>query len=190
LSRSLELSPLEISPKFLLLLGLALAPLISSCAGPDDRALSKVFVSPPWTGDERSEYNLIDEGGELYGQCVLETDVDAEPGRTRLSRLCANEPRYRDDGTVLVDSQTLEPFEAARVRTDAEKNQRVAAVSTYAPPVVRFEFDDKGKVRNAERELPQPTETSPSPAITMTSRCCGLSAGSTSAKVTKAPIRM
>ena len=146
-----------------LLLAGTLAVALSSCAGSNDRTLSKVFVAPPWTGDERNEYNLIDEGGELYGTCVLETDVDAEPGTTRLSRLCANEPRYRDDGTVLVDSQTLVPLEAARVRTDAEKNERVAALSVYDPPIVKFTFDDKGKVRETERDLPEPSETSPDP---------------------------
>lgn len=147
----------------LLLLAGSLAVALSSCAGSNDRTLTKVFVSPPWTGDERNEYNLIDEGGDLYGTCVLETDVDAEPGKTRLSRLCANEPRYRDDGTVLVDSRTLVPLEAARVRTDAEKNERVAALSVYEPPIVRFTFDDKGKVRETERDLPEPSETSPDP---------------------------
>ncbi|MCL4241217.1 MAG: DUF3108 domain-containing protein [Dehalococcoidia bacterium] len=146
-----------------LLLAAGLAAVLSSCAGSNDRTLSKVFVAPPWTGDERNEYDLLDEAGDLYGKCVLETDVDAEPGKTRLSRLCANEPRYRDDGTVLVDSQTLVPFEAARVRTDAEKNTRVAALSTYAPPIVKFTFDDKGKVRETERDLPEPSETSPDP---------------------------
>lgn len=146
-----------------LLLAGSLAVALSSCAESNDRTLSKVFVAPPWTGDERNEYDLIDEGGDLYGTCVLETDVDAEPGKTRLSRLCANEPRYRDDGTVLVDSRTLVPLEAARVRTDAEKNERVAALSVYEPPIVKFTFDDKGKVRETERELPEPTETSPDP---------------------------
>jgi hypothetical protein len=148
---------------FSLVLAGTLAVVLSSCAGSNDRTLSKVFVAPPWTGDERNVYDLIDEGGELYGTCVLETDVDAEPGKTRLSRLCANEPRYRDDGTVLVDSQTLVPFEAARVRTDAEKNERVAALSVYEPPIVKFTFDDKGKVRETERDLPEPTRTSPDP---------------------------
>ncbi len=146
-----------------LLLAAGLAAVLSSCAGSNDRTLSKVFVAPPWTGDERNEYDLLDEASDLYGKCVLETDVDAEPGKTRLSRLCANEPRYRDDGTVLVDSQTLVPFEAARVRTDAEKNTRVAALSTYAPPIVKFTFDDKGKVRETKRDLPEPSETSPDP---------------------------
>ncbi|NJD66031.1 MAG: DUF3108 domain-containing protein [Chloroflexi bacterium] len=141
----------------------SLAVALSSCAGSNDRTLSKVFVAPPWTGDEHNEYNLIDEGGDLYGTCVLETDVETEPGKTRLSRLCANEPRYRDDGTVLVDSLTLVPLEAARVRTDAEKNERVAALSVYEPPIVKFIFDDKGKVRETERKLPEPTETSPDP---------------------------
>jgi len=147
----------------LLLAAASLAVILSSCAGSNDRTLSKVFVAPPWTGDERNEYDLTDEAGDLYGKCVLQTDVDAEPGKTRLSRLCANEPRYRDDGTVLVDSRTLVPFEAARVRTDAEKNERVAALSVYDPPIVKFTFDDKGKVRETERDLPEPTETSPDP---------------------------
>jgi hypothetical protein len=141
----------------------ATAALLSSCAGGPERTLSKVFVAPPWTGDERHEYRLLDEGEDLYGTCVLETDVDAEPGTTRLSRLCANEPRYRDDGTVLVDSRTLTPFEASRVRTDAEKNQRVAALSDYQPPVVNFTFDDRGKVRETVRDLPEPTGKSPDP---------------------------
>lgn len=141
----------------------AAAAFLPPCAGGSERTLTKVFVAPPWTGDERHEYRLLDEGEDLYGTCVLETDVDAEPGKTRLSRLCANEPRYRDDGTVLVDSQTLTPFQASRVRTDAEKNERVAALSDYQPPVVNFTFDDRGKVRETVRDLPEPTDKSPEP---------------------------
>lgn len=154
------MKPLAVFP---LAAAAAIAALLSSCAGGSDRTLTKVFVAPPWTGDERNEYRLLDEGEDLYGTCILETDVDAEPGKTRLSRRCANEPRYRDDGTVLVDSQTLTPFEASRVRTDAEKNERVAALSAYEPPVVNFTFDDRGRVRETVRDLPEPTEESPDP---------------------------
>lgn len=135
----------------------------ASCGGDDDRALSRVFTAPPWTGDERNTYRLVDEGGDLYGTCVLETDVDAEPGKTRLNRLCANEPLYRDDGTVLAESGTLVPIESSRTRSDAENDKRVVLTSRYDPPLVRFEFDENGDVRRTERELPQPDEGSPEP---------------------------
>ncbi len=85
-----------------LLLAGSLAVALSSCAESNDRTLSKVFVAPPWTGDERNEYDLIDEGGDLYGTCVLETDVDAEPGKTRLSRTAPTN-RATAMGTVLDD---------------------------------------------------------------------------------------
>jgi hypothetical protein len=135
----------------------------ASCGGDDDRALSRVFTAPPWTGDERNTYRLVDEGGDLYGTCVLETDVDAEPGKTRLNRLCANEPLYRDDGTVLAESGTLVPIESSRTRSDAENDKRVVLTSRYDPPLVRFEFDENGDVRRTERELPQPDVRSPEP---------------------------
>lgn len=135
----------------------------ASCGGDDDRALSRVFTAPPWTGDERNTYRLVDEGGDLYGTCVLETDVDAEPGKTRLNRLCANEPLYRDDGTVLAESGTLVPIESSRARSDAENDKRVVLTSRYDPPLVRFEFDENGDIRRTERELPQPDERSPEP---------------------------
>lgn len=148
-----------------MLLGSALALLAASCGGQSERTLTKVFVAPPWTEDESAEYRLLAERDEEYGKCILEVEVEAEPGRTRLNLLCDDEPGpHRDDGTVLVDSETLEPISSSRVRVDTEENDRFSVNSEYNPPdEVRFESNDNGTVRSTTRELPEPTDESPDP---------------------------
>jgi len=134
-----------------------------ACGGSGNRVLSRVFAAAPWDSDESHAYRLLDEGGDVYGTCTLETDVDSEPGKTRLSRLCSNERGDRDDGMVLADPGTLTPITSSRVRIDAKSGDRIAVSSEYAPPLVYFLFDDKGDVRRTERELPEPDERSPEP---------------------------
>lgn len=151
---------------FLVALPAALAGvLLAGCAGSEDPPAERVFLGPPWTADERFTYDLLASGREPYGSCVLETDVEFQPGVTRLSRLCSDEPGpHRDDGTATVEAQTLEPVSSTRVQVDAEKNRRISFTATYAYPVVKFEADDNGKIRRTERDLPQPTGTNPDPA--------------------------
>ncbi|GIW12854.1 MAG: hypothetical protein KatS3mg062_0293 [Tepidiforma sp.] len=141
------------------------AALFSACAGTESYPAERVFLGPPWTGDERYIYDLLASGRDPYGTCILETDVDAGPGITRLTRLCSDEPGpHRDDGSVEVDEVTLEPIRSTRVQTDAEKNRRISFTATYAYPVVKYEADDNGKRRQTERDLPKATDENPDPA--------------------------
>lgn len=149
------------------MLGLALAATAASCGGQTERTLTKVFVAPPWTEDESFEYRLLAERDEEYGKCILEVEIEAEPGLTRLNLLCDDEPGpHRDDGTVLVDAQTLEPVSSSRVRVDSEANDRFSVNSEYNPPdEVRFESNDNGTIRSTTRELPEPSDESPDPGF-------------------------
>ncbi len=157
---------MTLTPRYVLAaltVGAALA--LAACTGATEPKAERVFLGAPWTGNERFTYDLLASGREPYGTCVLTTEVDAQPGQTRLSRLCSDEPGpHRDDGTVYVDSATLEPITSLRVQTDAEKNRRISFAATYEYPIVRFEADDNGKIRRTERDLPQPTENNPDPA--------------------------
>lgn len=137
--------------------------LLGACSGSDDVRVARVFVSPPWTGNETYHYNLIDSGGEIYGACELETNPGFEPGKTKLSRLCGDGPN-RDDGAVVVDSATLKPYSATRVISDSSKGKRTAFSAAYADAAVHFSADVNGKVNEADRDLPRPSKTSPEPA--------------------------
>lgn len=138
---------------------------LAGCTSTTEPKAERVFLGPPWTGNERFTYDLLASGREPYGTCILVTELDAEPGQARLSRLCSDEPGpHRDDGTVYVDAATLEPVSSLRVQTDASKNRRISFAATYDYPLVRFEADENGKIRRTERDLPQPTEQNPDPA--------------------------
>lgn len=151
--------------RLFLLLGTAVALLVASCGGQSERTLTKVFVSPPWTEDERYEYRLLAERGAEYGKCILEVQLEAEEGATRLNLLCDDEPGpHRDDGTALVDAETLAPISSSRVRVDSEENDRFSVSSIYSPPdEVRFESNDNGTIRSTTRDLPEPSDNSPEP---------------------------
>jgi len=141
--------------------GLA-ATLLAACGGGgDDRVLSFVFEAAPWS-NEQLDYQLLNERDEIYGTCEYQTEVDFEPGKTRLTLLCGDGP-YRDDRTAIVASDTLIPFTATRVNSDSEKNKRISFTTTYEPPIVRFQSDENGKIRDAERDLPEPDDNSPEP---------------------------
>jgi len=134
----------------------------AACGGTEtiDRA-DKVFEAPPWQGEESYVYELT-RGDDHYGACTLLTEPEVEPGRTRLSRICG-EGQKRDEGTVLVDSQTLEPFLAERVIADGEKDRLTTYTNTYNATEVLFEADTNGKVNDTTRELPEPTDEMPNP---------------------------
>lgn len=141
----------------------ALLTFAAACSGGSDVRVARVFVAPPWTGNETYHYNLIDSGGDKYGACDLETHPGFEPGKTKLARLCGDGPN-RDDGTVVVDSETLKPVQATRVISDSSKNKRTAFSADYAETTVHFTADVNGKVSETNRDLPKPDKTSPDPA--------------------------
>lgn len=144
----------------------AAAALFAGCtAGNDTPPAERVFLGPPWQGNETYTYDLLASGRDPYGTCVLTTEVDIEPGVTRVSRLCSDEPGpHRDDGTADVVNETLEPLRSTRVQTDAEKQTRISFTATYEYPLVKYVADENGKLRQAERELPKPTAQNPDPA--------------------------
>lgn len=140
------------------------AVLVAACGGDSgERTLSKVFQGPPWNGDETNVYQLLRaEDDEQYGECTLETRVEVEDGKTRLNRLCTDGAN-RDDGSVLVEPDTLEPLTSNRTQYRADRDATYRFNSTYEYPTVKFASDEDGESRETERELPEPDETSPDP---------------------------
>ena len=135
----------------------------AACGGGEDHGpTTKVFEAPPWQGPETYSYNLRTKGDENAGTCQLQTEPNVEPGRTRLVRLCSNPP-YADNGNVLVDSQTLQPFLSERTVTDDEKGRRTTYTNTYRETDVLFQANVNGKPSETTRDLPAPTEESPEP---------------------------
>ncbi len=139
-------------------------PAIAACGG-GNPVLSKVFKAPVWPGTEQLSYNLVDEGGESYGTCVLETKPEVEPGKTQLNQLCGSNGPERDDRTVTVDSATLRPFSASRAIADPSKHKRTTFTSEYdaTAALVHFKADENGNVHEAQRDLPKATRESPDP---------------------------
>jgi len=137
--------------------------LLVACSGDEEKQLTEVFVAPPWTSDENNTFALNrTEDGKPYGECTLETRLNAEDGNTRLNRLCGD-GENRDDGSALVDPQTLRPISSNRTQYRAEKDQTLSFSSFYEPPIVKFVSDENGKTRETERDLPQPDKISPDP---------------------------
>lgn len=147
------------------LLTAAVAALILSSCGGGAQKLSHVFAAVPWQGPESLTYDLRDEGGKPYGTCVLNTQPDSEPGKTRLEHLCGGTGPERDDRSATVDSATLRPVTASRTISDPAKNTRTIYTTTYPPEAssVHLRADDNGKVRETDRNLPKPDKTSPDP---------------------------
>ncbi|MCC7363918.1 MAG: DUF3108 domain-containing protein [Dehalococcoidia bacterium] len=143
--------------------GIAALGLLAAACGDDSHGpTARVFEAAPWNGPETYEYQLSVRGDEDAGRCTLKTEPEVEPGRTKLSRLCS-EDEYRDDGEVIVDSTTLQPFSAQRTFIDGEKDRTTVYVTTYRDTDVLFEADVNGKTSETTRELPEPTEESPEP---------------------------
>lgn len=149
----------------LLLATVALAGV--ACGSGDDPPTSRVFEAPPWSEPERLRYDLVNQGGDIDGRCVLETLPEFEPGRTKLNHLCDDGERYRDDRTAIVDAQTLRPITATRTIADLKEDERTTFVSTYDydAGIVRLRADIDGEVNEATRELPTPDEESPERGI-------------------------
>lgn len=144
---------------------LALLLIATACTG-SEPVISKVFQAPPWTSDEHLSYDLVDESGDLYGTCVLETKLNTpEQGKTTLEHQCGSGGPERDDRTAVVDAETLRPYTATRTISNSEKNTSTSFTTTYddAAHKVHMRSEENGKVRETERDLPKPTEKSPDP---------------------------
>jgi hypothetical protein len=139
------------------------AAFFAACGGEADRELSKVFVAPPWTADETYSYRLTRvEDDEPYGDCVLQTRLNAEGSNTRLDFLCTD-GKNRDDGTALVEPDSLMPISSNRTVVHPDDDERLSFSAFYEPPLVKYVSDEDGKTRETTRELPAPDETSPDP---------------------------
>jgi hypothetical protein len=140
----------------------------AACGGSSSPKLTKVFSSVPWTGDEHIEYNIDDQGGNLTGTCELNTNVDSSPGQTTLEQLCTSAGetygnRYRDDRSVIVHSDTIQPISATRTTEDTKENKRTTFTSTYQGDQVKFQANDNGTLHGTNRDLPTPSDKSPDP---------------------------
>jgi len=145
-------------------LGLLVLGSAAACSN-SDPVITKVFKAPPWTQNESYRYDLKDDGGDLYGSCVLETKIEVEPGKTQLNHLCGSGGPERDDRTVTVDAKTLRPITGNRTISDSSKNERTSFTTTYNDETrsVHLKADEKGNVHETDRDLPKPTKDSPDP---------------------------
>lgn len=140
--------------------------LIGSACTSSAPVISKVFKEPPWTGNEKLSYDLIDESGTLYGNCELQTKPNTpEQGKTELDHLCGSGGPERDDRKAIVDAKTLRPYTASRTISNSDKKTSTSFTSTYddAAHKVHMKSDENGKVRETDRDLPQPDSQSPDP---------------------------
>ncbi|GBD23638.1 hypothetical protein HRbin29_01307 [bacterium HR29] len=140
----------------------SLALVVLAACGGGTTPTSKIFRAPPWNGPETYRYQLV-QREHLYGYCELKTLPDAEPGKTKLERRCYDEEGFRDDGSALVDSATLQPFASTRVNFDPRRNRTATRTAVYGPEEVTLTLDLDGELRTATRKLPKPDEASPDP---------------------------
>lgn len=142
---------------------LLLAGLVAGCESDEEKPISKVFEAPPWEQDESFDYLLTRvEDDEPYGNCSIEVRANQDGGNTRLNLLCTD-GENRDDGTALVEAETLRPLTSNRTVFRAKDNERLSFDAFYEPPVVRFVSDEDGKTRETTRDLPEPDDLSPDP---------------------------
>lgn len=139
---------------------------LAACEGAETRPTSRVFTQRAWTGPERLVYDLR-QRTDTYGSCTLTTTPDAEPGKTRIERACADLTlRFRDDGSALVDNTTLLPASSRRSIVDGEKRKETVFSAVYEAEQVRFTVTRDGTKRNeTTRDLPIPDEKSPEPGF-------------------------
>jgi hypothetical protein len=144
------------------LAGVAAGVVATACGGNGDEPSMKVFVAPTWDGAETFTYDLDQEGVDNEVTCVLSTEPSTEE-QTVLSRACADNRGYRDDGTVLVESGTLRPLESTRVIFDVEDNETTEHSIVYEGGEAVFETRSGDDSRTTTRDLPTPTAESPDP---------------------------
>jgi hypothetical protein len=134
-----------------------------ACGSDGDRPLTQVFVGPVWTGSESYSYQLR-QRDLIRGMCVLKTEPDFEPGRTRLTSLCSSpDGRYRDDREAVVESAGLTPLASRRVILDTIEARSTVFTAEYREGVVALTADQDGKSRSTTRGLPLADERSPRP---------------------------
>jgi hypothetical protein len=143
------------------LAGLAGACLLSACSD-EDITISKVFQQAPWTGPERYTYRVTSPGVDGEGRCTLVTSPEVAPGQTRLERLCTKD-EFTDNGTLVAESATLRPISEVRVNSDSKKGRTSTWTIDYQGATATFKADVDGKVRSTDRDLPEPSSTSPDP---------------------------
>lgn len=142
---------------------LLLAGMLAACGSDEEKQISKVFEAPAWQGEESFDYRLLRvEDDEPYGECTLEVKPNHDGPNTQLNLLCTD-GNNRDDGTALVEPQTLRPISSTRTVTHPEDDERLSFTALYEPPIVRFISDESGKTRETTRDLPQPDDLSPDP---------------------------
>ncbi len=134
-----------------------------ACGADEEIGSQAVFKGAPWTGTEEYTYRITTDGVEGEGECKLITTPEAEPGRTRLERLCGRE-HFRDDGVALVETATLRPVSSSRTISDEQKQRSTTHSVAYGETQATFKTDDGTKVRTTTRDLPEPDKESPEPA--------------------------
>jgi hypothetical protein len=141
---------------FASLAGLAvLGTALAGCGGGDDMPpSSQIFTSPPWDGDERYVYELLDDRDEVTGTCEMLTEPQ-DDGTTNLSLLCGNDDGDRDDRVATVDSGTLTPRQSERTNINTDRDRTAVWRAVYSDDTVTVSTIQNGDLQNErERELP------------------------------------
>jgi hypothetical protein len=152
-------------PRFALPLAAAAAGLaLAACGGDGGDASNKVFVAPPWNGEETLTYSLEQEGVNNEATCVLTTE-QAEGEELTLIRSCSDNRGYSDEGRATVFGQSLEPKESVRTYYDVEDDRTTVHSVRYEGREAHFEtrVSDDDDSRTTSRDLPEPTEEFPTP---------------------------
>jgi len=136
-----------------------------ACAPSSPSAHPAIVETVRWTTNETLHYDLVAQGGDVDGRCILTTELDAEPGATRLSHLCADiDELHRDDRIATVDAATLAPRSSSRVIADLEDNRRTTFTTAYDEQGVRLSANQDGDLNETTREIPEATDDVPDPA--------------------------
>jgi hypothetical protein len=130
--------------------------LLAGCGGGSGPPSSQIFLAPPWDGPERLTYELTDQGDNVTGACIAET-MPGDDGTTTLMLNCSDGEGNHDDGTALVDAQTLRPFGSERTVVNVDADPPFTDVSTaeYQGDTVTLRYGRNGDLRNErDRDLP------------------------------------
>lgn len=142
----------------------AFALFASACAPDEAQPRPAIVERVPWTESETLRYDLVERGGEIYGRCVLTTDLDVSPGVTRLSHLCADvTEQQRDDRVTEVASETLTPISAERTIRNLEKDTTTTYTSTYSGNEVQLNARVGNNINDTSRTMPEANGDVPNP---------------------------
>ncbi|MEX1103224.1 MAG: hypothetical protein WED87_03170, partial [Dehalococcoidia bacterium] len=137
---------------------------VAACGGDGGDESNKVFVAAPWDGDETLTYSLEQEGVDNEAMCTLSTEL-GDAGEVILARACVDDRGYRDLGRVTADNESLEPIDSMREVFDVEEDRTTIHSVRYEGREAHFETRSEGEddSRTTSRDLPEPTEDSPTP---------------------------